>query len=72
MGHEAVGVVEAVGADVRTLKSGDVVVMPFAYSDGTCVFCHEWLHTTAHRPRRFECPRRTERSSCCRSGSTTS
>src|SRR5213596_3904287 len=46
MGHEAIGVVEAVGADVRTLKAGDVVVMPFAYSDGTCVFCHEGLHTS--------------------------
>jgi threonine dehydrogenase-like Zn-dependent dehydrogenase len=46
MGHEAVGVVEAVGADVRTLKPGDVVVMPFAYSDGTCVFCHEGLQTS--------------------------
>src|SRR5438445_10456346 len=46
MGHEAIGVVEAVGADVRTLKAGDVVVMPFAYSDGTCVFCHEALHTS--------------------------
>ncbi|PYM04690.1 MAG: IMP dehydrogenase [Candidatus Rokuibacteriota bacterium] len=46
MGHEAIGVVEAVGADVRTLKVGDVVVMPFAYSDGTCVFCHEGLHTS--------------------------
>jgi len=46
MGHEAVGVVETVGADVRTLKVGDVVVMPFAYSDGTCIFCHEGLHTS--------------------------
>ncbi len=46
MGHEAIGVVEAVGADVRTLKAGDVVVMPFAYSDGTCVFCREGLHTS--------------------------
>jgi threonine dehydrogenase-like Zn-dependent dehydrogenase len=46
MGHEAVGVVEAVGADVRTLKVGDVVVMPFAYSDGSCVFCHEGLPTS--------------------------
>jgi threonine dehydrogenase-like Zn-dependent dehydrogenase len=46
MGHEAVGVVEAVGADVHTLKVGDVVVMPFAFSDGTCVFCHEGLHTS--------------------------
>ncbi len=46
MGHEAIGVVAAVGADVHTLKVGDVVVMPFAYSDGTCVFCHEGLHTS--------------------------
>src|SRR5215203_4287698 len=46
MGHEAIGVVEVVGADVRTLKVGDVVAMPFAYSDGTCVFCHEGLHTS--------------------------
>ena len=45
MGHEAVGVVEDVGADVRTMNVGDVVVMPFAYSDGTCEFCHEGLHT---------------------------
>ena len=45
MGHEAIGVVEAVGADVRTIKRGDVVVMPFAISDGTCVFCHEGLPT---------------------------
>src|SRR5213083_2757320 len=46
IGHEAIGVVEAVGADVRTMKVGDLVVMPFAYSDGTCVFCHEGLHTS--------------------------
>src|SRR5215204_701891 len=45
MGHEAIGVVEDVGADVLTLKTGDVVVMPFAFSDGTCAFCHEGLHT---------------------------
>src|SRR2546428_2606896 len=46
MGHEAIGVVEAVGADVRTVKVGDFVVMPFAFSDGTCAFCHEGLHTS--------------------------
>jgi threonine dehydrogenase-like Zn-dependent dehydrogenase len=46
MGHEAIGVVEAVGADVRTGKRGDVVVMPFAYSDGTCMFCDEGLQTS--------------------------
>jgi hypothetical protein len=45
MGHEAIGVVEEVGADVQTIKRGDVVVMPFAYSDGTCDFCREGLQT---------------------------
>ena len=46
MGHEAIGIVEAVGADVRTIKAGDLVVMPFAYSDGSCIFCHEGLQTS--------------------------
>src|SRR5215208_1334021 len=46
MGHEAVGVVEAVGSGVRNVEAGAVVVMPFAFSDGTCVFCHEGLHTS--------------------------
>jgi threonine dehydrogenase-like Zn-dependent dehydrogenase len=45
MGHEAVGVVEEVGDEVRDVKEGDVVVMPFAYSDGTCEFCREGLQT---------------------------
>lgn len=46
MGHEAIGIVEDIGADVRTLKRGDVVIMPFAYSDGNCVFCAEGLQTS--------------------------
>src|SRR4051812_3800964 len=45
MGHEAIGVVEDVGAEVGNVKRGDLVVMPFAYSDGTCEFCHDGLHT---------------------------
>ncbi len=45
MGHEAIGVVEDIGAEVRSITRGDVVVMPFAFSDGTCAFCHEGLHT---------------------------
>jgi len=45
MGHEAIGVVEETGADVRAIKRGDVVVMPFAISDGTCEFCQEGLQT---------------------------
>ena len=46
MGHEAIGVVDSVGDDVHTVKVGDLVVMPFAYSDGTCVFCKEGLQTS--------------------------
>src|SRR5438128_6350053 len=46
MGHEAIGVVEAVGGDVRIIKVGDLVVMPFAFSDGTCPFCREGLNTS--------------------------
>ena len=30
MGHEFIGRVEAVGADVRTIKLGDLVAVPFA------------------------------------------
>ena len=40
------GVVEAVGADVRTLRPGQRVIAPFAYSDGTCDFCAQGLQTS--------------------------
>jgi threonine dehydrogenase-like Zn-dependent dehydrogenase len=46
MGHEALGVVGSVGSDVRTIKRGDLVVMPFAWSDGTCEFCRNGLQTS--------------------------
>lgn len=46
MGHEAIGVVEAIGSGVRRIKVGDFVIMPFAFSDGSCDFCHEGLHTS--------------------------
>lgn len=46
MGHEFVGVVEEVGGEVATLKKGDFVIAPFAWSDGTCDFCREGLQTS--------------------------
>jgi threonine dehydrogenase-like Zn-dependent dehydrogenase len=46
MGHEAIGVVEEVGKDVSEIKKGDFVIMPFAFSDGTCEFCQEGLNTS--------------------------
>jgi len=39
MGHEYVGVVEEIGADVRTLQIGDFVVGSFVISDNTCEIC---------------------------------
>jgi threonine dehydrogenase-like Zn-dependent dehydrogenase len=45
MGHEAIGVVEDVGSGVQRVKCGQVVIMPFADSDGTCMFCEEGLNT---------------------------
>lgn len=46
MGHELIGVVEEVGSDVATVNPGDFVIVPFAFSDNTCVFCREGLHTS--------------------------
>jgi len=46
MGHEFLGIVEDIGRDVRTIKKGDLVIAPFAWSDGTCDFCREGLQTS--------------------------
>ena len=45
-GHEWMGIVEAVGSEVKTLKPGDRVIAPFAFSDGTCEFCQKGLQTS--------------------------
>jgi len=39
MGHEFMGIVEEVGAEITNLKKGDRVVVPFPISCGTCFFC---------------------------------
>ena len=46
IGHEFIGVVEDTGTGVSTVSKGDLVVAPFAYSDGTCEFCREGLQTS--------------------------
>jgi threonine dehydrogenase-like Zn-dependent dehydrogenase len=46
MGHEFIGIVEDAGADVRSVRRGDLVVAPFAWSDGTCEFCQCGLQTS--------------------------
>jgi threonine dehydrogenase-like Zn-dependent dehydrogenase len=46
IGHEIVGVVEAVGAQVSGVSVGDFVVAPFAISDGTCAHCRNGINTS--------------------------
>ncbi|MDB4985884.1 MAG: glutathione-dependent formaldehyde dehydrogenase, partial [Myxococcaceae bacterium] len=39
LGHEFMGIVEEVGAEVTNLKRGDRVVVPFPIACGKCWFC---------------------------------
>jgi threonine dehydrogenase-like Zn-dependent dehydrogenase len=43
MGHEPMGIVEEVGAEVTAIKPGDRVVIPFQMSCGHCFMCQEKL-----------------------------
>ncbi|MCZ2826398.1 MULTISPECIES: zinc-dependent alcohol dehydrogenase family protein [unclassified Modestobacter] len=50
IGHEYVGVVEAVGDDVTTVRPGQFVIVPFIASDGTCAHCRAGYQSAcAHR-----------------------
>jgi threonine dehydrogenase-like Zn-dependent dehydrogenase len=39
IGHECLGEVVEVGADVRTVRAGDRVIVPFCHCDNTCPHC---------------------------------
>jgi threonine dehydrogenase-like Zn-dependent dehydrogenase len=43
LGHEAMGIVEQVGADITQLQPGDRVVVPFNISCGHCWMCRRGL-----------------------------
>ncbi|OYO21262.1 glutathione-dependent formaldehyde dehydrogenase [Enemella dayhoffiae] len=45
LGHEAIGIVEQVGAEVTNLKVGDRVVVPFNISCGHCWMCRRGLQS---------------------------
>ena len=45
MGHEFMGLVEEVGKDIKHLKRGDRVVVPFPISCGHCFFCEHQMST---------------------------
>lgn len=44
LGHEGVGVVEAIGADVRNFRVGDRVVIPSTIACGHCSYCRAGYH----------------------------
>ncbi|MFB8386025.1 zinc-dependent alcohol dehydrogenase family protein [Microbacterium sp. NPDC055910] len=46
IGHEFVGVVEAVGAEVELVRPGDFVIAPFYVCDGTCLNCRNGVSTS--------------------------
>jgi threonine dehydrogenase-like Zn-dependent dehydrogenase len=53
MGHEFLGTVEDVGADVSGLRRGDLVVSPFVWADNTCGYCRDGLHTSCPNGGRY-------------------
>jgi threonine dehydrogenase-like Zn-dependent dehydrogenase len=49
IGHEFIGVVESVGADVTGLKEGDFVIAPFVVSCGECPQCRNGVTVACDR-----------------------
>jgi threonine dehydrogenase-like Zn-dependent dehydrogenase len=56
MGHEFIGVVEDTGAEVSTLKRGDLVVAAMVWADNTCDFCIEGLQSSCRHGGRWGAP----------------
>ena len=44
LGHEPMGIVEEVGSEVKQIKPGDRVVVPFNISCGDCFMCNQGLY----------------------------
>lgn len=49
LGHEPMGIVEDVGAEVKMFRKGDRVVIPFNIACGECFFCRKTLYGACDR-----------------------
>ncbi|HEX2206120.1 MAG TPA: zinc-dependent alcohol dehydrogenase [Longimicrobium sp.] len=59
VGHEPMGIVEEVGSEVRRIRKGDRVVIPFTISCGSCWFCQNKLYSVCETTNRNpEIPRK--------------
>lgn len=45
IGHEFIGIVEDKGGEVSNVRVGDLVISPFAFSDGSCPHCRAGFQT---------------------------
>lgn len=43
IGHEFIGIDEDVGAEVRHIRTGDLVIAPFGFCDNTCPHCRHGI-----------------------------
>jgi S-(hydroxymethyl)glutathione dehydrogenase / alcohol dehydrogenase len=55
MGHEFMGIVEEAGGEVRALRRGDRVIVPFPIACGACFFCQSGLpgHCENSNPKKY-------------------
>jgi threonine dehydrogenase-like Zn-dependent dehydrogenase len=53
IGHEFMGIVEAIGEGVKNVKPGDLVVAPFLISDGTCPECQVGITSSCRNVQRW-------------------
>jgi threonine dehydrogenase-like Zn-dependent dehydrogenase len=54
LGHEPMGIVEEVGSNVRKIRKGDRVVIPFNIACGECFFCEKQLTAACERANTHE------------------
>src|SRR3954451_18493990 len=49
IGHEYIGVVDEIGSEGTDVATGDFVIAPYSFSDGTCKNCEAHFQTASIR-----------------------